>query len=198
MEKETISTDKAPRAVGPYSQAIKAGGWIYLSGQIPISHETNQLISGTIEEQAELVLNNAKCVLEAAGASLDNVVKVTVYLADMDDFVSPRARPCRWPACPKTSTSKSTWSPSWDENSSILRGWALTACRPNSLFTPHRRGAFGGHASVGMRQGSRNKAPPRPTARHLLICPRLYCLLSVPDQVRQANRVCAPVPLPRI
>jgi len=86
MEKETISTDKAPRAVGPYSQAIKAGGWIYLSGQIPISPETNQLISGTIEEQAELVLNNAKCVLEAAGASLDNVVKVTVYLADMDDF----------------------------------------------------------------------------------------------------------------
>lgn len=87
MEKETIFTDKAPRAVGPYSQAIKAGGWIYLSGQIPISPETNQLISGTIEEQAELVLNNAKCVLEAAGASLDNVVKVTVYLADMDDFV---------------------------------------------------------------------------------------------------------------
>ena len=86
MEKETVFTDMAPRAVGPYSQAIKAGGWIYLSGQIPITPETNQVISGTIEEQAELVLNNAKNVLEAAGASLENVVKVTVYLADMDDF----------------------------------------------------------------------------------------------------------------
>ena len=86
MEKEIVFTDMAPRAVGPYSQAIKAGGWIYLSGQIPIAPETNQVISGTIEEQAELVLNNAKNVLEAAGASLENVVKVTVYLADMDDF----------------------------------------------------------------------------------------------------------------
>ena len=86
MEKEIVFTDMAPRAVGPYSQAIKAGGWIYLSGQIPISPETNQLVTGTIEEQAELVLNNAKAVLEAAGASLDKVVKVTVYLADMDDF----------------------------------------------------------------------------------------------------------------
>ncbi len=66
--------------------ADSGGGWIYLSGQIPISPETNQVISGTIEEQAELVLNNAKNVLEAAGASLENVVKVTVYLADMDDF----------------------------------------------------------------------------------------------------------------
>ncbi len=86
MEKEIVFTDMAPQAVGPYSQAIKAGGWIYLSGQIPIAPETNQVISGAIEEQAELVLNNAKNVLEAAGASLENVVKVTVYLADMDDF----------------------------------------------------------------------------------------------------------------
>ncbi len=86
MEKEAIFTEAAPRAVGPYSQAIKAGGWLYLSGQIPIAPETNQVLSGTIEEQTELVLNNAKEVLEAAGASLENVVKVTVYLADMDDF----------------------------------------------------------------------------------------------------------------
>ena len=88
MEKHVVFTEKAPRAVGPYSQAIKAGGWIYLSGQIPISPETNQIVSGTIEEQTELVLNNAKSVLEAAGASLDNVVKVTVYLADMNDFAT--------------------------------------------------------------------------------------------------------------
>jgi len=86
MEKEAIFTETAPRVVGPYSQAIKAGGWLYLSGQIPIAPETNHLLSGTIEEQTELVLNNAKKVLEAAGASLENVVKVTVYLADMDDF----------------------------------------------------------------------------------------------------------------
>ena len=86
MEKEIVFTEMAPRAVGPYSQAIKAGGWIYLSGQIPISPENNQVITGPIEEQAELVLNNAKQVLEAAGATLENVVKVTVYLADMDDF----------------------------------------------------------------------------------------------------------------
>jgi len=86
MEKEAIFTETAPRAVGPYSQAIKAGGWLYLSGQIPIAPETNQVLSGTIEEQTKLVLNNAKKVLEAAGASLENVVKVTVYLADMDDF----------------------------------------------------------------------------------------------------------------
>lgn len=86
MEKEIVFTETAPKAVGPYSQAIKAGGWIYLSGQIPIDPETDRLISGTIEEQAELVLNNARNVLAAAGASLENAVKVTVYLADMDDF----------------------------------------------------------------------------------------------------------------
>jgi 2-iminobutanoate/2-iminopropanoate deaminase len=86
MEKEIVFTEKAPRAVGPYSQAIKAGGWIYLSGQIPIDPATNQVITGPIEEQAELVFNNARKVLEAAGATLENVVKVTVYLANMDDF----------------------------------------------------------------------------------------------------------------
>lgn len=86
MDRETVFTEMAPRAVGPYSQAVKAGGCLYLSGQIPIAPETNQVVTGTIEEQTELVLNNAKKVLEAAGASLENVVKVTVYLADMDEF----------------------------------------------------------------------------------------------------------------
>jgi 2-iminobutanoate/2-iminopropanoate deaminase len=88
MQKDIVFTEDAPLAVGPYSQAIKAGGWIYLSGQIPISPQTNEVVPGTIEEQTTLVLNNAKSVLEAAGASLDNVVKVTVYLADMDDFAA--------------------------------------------------------------------------------------------------------------
>ncbi len=86
MDKETIFTETAPSPVGPYSQAVRAGGWLYLSGQLPIAPETNQVISGTIEEQTELAFNNAKKVLEAAGASLENVVKVTLYLANMDDF----------------------------------------------------------------------------------------------------------------
>jgi 2-iminobutanoate/2-iminopropanoate deaminase len=86
MKKEIISTSNAPKAVGPYSQALKVGEWIYLSGQIPIDAATNQVIEGTIEEQTELVLNNARNVLEAAGATLENVVKVTVFIANLDDF----------------------------------------------------------------------------------------------------------------
>ena len=88
MERETVFTEMAPRAVGPYSQAIKAGGWIYLSGQIPIVPETNQVVAGPIADQTQLVLSNARQVLKAAGATLENVVKVTVYLADMDDFAT--------------------------------------------------------------------------------------------------------------
>lgn len=72
--------------MGPYSQAIKAGGWIYLSGQIPIDAKTNELVLKTIEEQTELVLKNSQQVLEAAGASLENVVKVTLFIENMEDF----------------------------------------------------------------------------------------------------------------
>ena len=86
MEKKAVFTENAPKAIGPYSQAINVGGWIYLSGQIPIDPSTNELLLGTIEEQTELALNNSRQVLEAAGASLENVVKVTVFIADMDDF----------------------------------------------------------------------------------------------------------------
>lgn len=86
MSKKPIATEKAPRAIGPYSQAIKAGQWIFLSGQIPIDPATNQLLSGTIEEETELVLTNSQRVLEAAGASPADVVKVTLFLANMDDF----------------------------------------------------------------------------------------------------------------
>lgn len=86
MDKQAISTTAAPKAIGPYSQAIKAGGWLYLSGQIPIDPATNQLVLGTIEEQTERVLKNAEGVLSAAGASLQNVVKVTLFLANMEDF----------------------------------------------------------------------------------------------------------------
>jgi 2-iminobutanoate/2-iminopropanoate deaminase len=86
--KEKIQTGKAPAAIGPYSQANKAGGWIFTSGQIALDPFTGQIISGGIEEQTERVIQNLKAVLEAAGSSLAQVVKTTVYLKDMDEFVA--------------------------------------------------------------------------------------------------------------
>lgn len=83
---ETISTDKAPGAIGPYSQAIKAGGMIFCSGQIPIDVATGEFVSTDVAGQTEQVLKNLSAVLEAAGSSLKNVVKTTVFLADMNDF----------------------------------------------------------------------------------------------------------------
>ncbi len=85
MKKE-IKTPKAPQAIGPYSQAIEANGFVFASGQIAINPETGQLIGGSIEEQTRLVLTNLKAVIEAAGSSLENVVKCTVFLQNMDDF----------------------------------------------------------------------------------------------------------------
>ena len=84
--KEIITTDKAPGAIGPYSQAIKAGGFVFCSGQIPIDPATGNFVSDAIGEQTEQVLKNMSAVLEAAGSSLNNVVKTTVFLADMNDF----------------------------------------------------------------------------------------------------------------
>ena len=84
--KDTIQTDQAPRAIGPYSQAIKAGGFLFASGQIPIDPETGQFVAGGIAEQTEQVLKNLSAVLQAAGSSLERVVKTTVFLADMDEF----------------------------------------------------------------------------------------------------------------
>ena len=86
MIRETISTDKAPKAIGPYEQAIKVGGFIYTAGQIPIDPKTGNLIAGNMGEQTRQVLENLKAVLEAAGSSLDKVVKVTVFLKNMADF----------------------------------------------------------------------------------------------------------------
>jgi len=85
--KETVSTERAPGAIGPYSQAIKAGGMVFCSGQIPIDPQTGEFVSDVVSEQTEQVLKNLSEVLKAAGASLDNVVKTTVFLADMNDFV---------------------------------------------------------------------------------------------------------------
>ncbi|MGH9755832.1 MAG: RidA family protein [Blastocatellia bacterium] len=85
---ESIQTDRAPQAIGPYSQAIKANGFIFASGQIPLDPATMRVVEGGIEEQTGRVLDNLKAVLEAAGSSLDRVVKTTVYLADMNEFAA--------------------------------------------------------------------------------------------------------------
>jgi 2-iminobutanoate/2-iminopropanoate deaminase len=84
----SIQTDRAPQAIGPYSQAIKANGFIFASGQIPLDPATMRIVEGGIEEQTGRVLDNLKAVLEAAGSSLDRVVKTTVYLADMGEFAA--------------------------------------------------------------------------------------------------------------
>jgi 2-iminobutanoate/2-iminopropanoate deaminase len=84
--KETISTENAPGAIGPYSQAVKAGNFIFCSGQIPLDPKTGEFVSEEIAEQTRQVLKNLSAVLEAAETSLNNVVKTTVFLADMNDF----------------------------------------------------------------------------------------------------------------
>jgi 2-iminobutanoate/2-iminopropanoate deaminase len=86
--KETISTEKAPGAIGPYSQAVKAGNMVFCSGQIPIDPTTGEFVSNNVAEQTHQVLINLSAVLEAAGTSLSNVVKTTVFLADMNDFTA--------------------------------------------------------------------------------------------------------------
>lgn len=83
---EIISTENAPGAIGPYSQAVKAGNLIFCSGQIPISIETGEFVSNDVAEQTEQVLINLKAVLNAAGVDLKDVVKTTVFLADMGEF----------------------------------------------------------------------------------------------------------------
>jgi len=81
-----VSTEKSPKAIGPYSQAVIHDGVAYLSGQIPLDPATNQLVAGDIAVQTERVLENLKALLEASGASLTTVLKTTVYLADIGDF----------------------------------------------------------------------------------------------------------------
>ena len=84
--KRVISTANAPQAIGPYSQAIEAGGFVFVSGQIPLIPATGELVEGSVEVQTARVLENLKAILEAAGSSLENVVKTTVYITNMDDF----------------------------------------------------------------------------------------------------------------
>ncbi|HZE70550.1 MAG TPA: RidA family protein [Pyrinomonadaceae bacterium] len=86
--KRRIQTAQAPQAIGPYSQAIEAGGLVFASGQIPIDPGTGQFVAGGIAEQTEQVLKNLAAVLEAGGSGLDRVVKTTVFLASMDEFAA--------------------------------------------------------------------------------------------------------------
>jgi len=86
MTKQIISTDTAPSAIGPYSQAVKTSDTIYLSGQIPLDPNTMMLVSGDFEAQARQVLSNLSAVSKAAGASLSNAVKLTVYVTDLANF----------------------------------------------------------------------------------------------------------------
>lgn len=86
--KEIIATENAPGAIGPYSQAVKTGNLVFCSGQIPIDVATGEFVSDDVAEQTRQVLKNLSAVLEAAGTSLNNVVKTTVFLADMNDFAT--------------------------------------------------------------------------------------------------------------
>ena len=91
MQKKVVQTDKAPKAIGPYSQAIRTEAMIYTAGQTGLEPATGELIAGGLEEQTRQVLNNIRNVLEAAGSSLEHVVKTTVFLQDMNDFAKMNA-----------------------------------------------------------------------------------------------------------
>jgi 2-iminobutanoate/2-iminopropanoate deaminase len=88
MTRETVQTDNAPKAIGPYVQAIKANGLVYTAGQIPLDPKTGNIVEGGIKEQTRRVMENLKAVLAAAGSSLDRVVKATVFLKNMTDFAA--------------------------------------------------------------------------------------------------------------
>lgn len=84
--KEQVATNDAPQAIGPYSQAIKANGFVFASGQIALDPRTGQVVEGSIKEQTQRVMRNIEAVLQAAGSSFEQVIKTTVFLADMGEF----------------------------------------------------------------------------------------------------------------
>lgn len=88
MEKKIISTQKAPSAIGPYSQAVKVGNFVFTSGQIPIVPATGDIVYGDVQAAAKQSLENVKAILEEAGTTMDNVVKTVVFLKDMNDFTA--------------------------------------------------------------------------------------------------------------
>jgi 2-iminobutanoate/2-iminopropanoate deaminase len=89
MDRNIITTAHAPAAIGPYSQAVAAGGFVFLSGQIPLDHKSGEMVGGhDVEAQARQVMRNLKAVLEASGAGFAKVVKTTIYLTDLGDFAA--------------------------------------------------------------------------------------------------------------
>ena len=88
---ESVHTEEAPAAIGPYSQAIVTEGWVFCSGQIPLDPKSGEMHTGSVTEQTELVLTNLRAVLEAAGSRMDLVVKTTVFLSDMHTFAEMNA-----------------------------------------------------------------------------------------------------------
>ena len=88
MTRTVIRTDDAPKAIGPYSQAIRAGGFLFTAGQIPLDPATGEIVPGDVQVQAKRVLDNLRAVLAAGGSSFERVVKTTMYLADMGDFAA--------------------------------------------------------------------------------------------------------------
>ena len=85
---QTVATDRGPKAIGPYSQGIRANGFVFLSGQIALDPQTQQIVEGDVARQTERVLENLKGIVEAAGSSIQRVVKTTVFLADINDFAA--------------------------------------------------------------------------------------------------------------
>ena len=88
MSKEIISTKNAPQAIGPYSQAVKTGNLIFISGQIPLNPETGDLVSGSIEDEANQVLKNIKSICDAAGYGFEDIVKITIFLTDLGNLTT--------------------------------------------------------------------------------------------------------------
>ena len=86
MKKRIINTDQAPTAIGPYSQAVSVGGFLYTSGQIALDPHSGKFISGEIEQETERTIQNIVAILEAGGLNLDNIIKITVYLSDLSHF----------------------------------------------------------------------------------------------------------------
>jgi 2-iminobutanoate/2-iminopropanoate deaminase len=104
--KEIISTEKAPKAIGPYSQAVKGNGFIFIAGQVAFDPATMQVVEGDAAQQTARVLENLKAIVEAAGSSLDKAVKTTVFLKDMNDFAAMNEVYARY--FPKNFPARST------------------------------------------------------------------------------------------
>jgi 2-iminobutanoate/2-iminopropanoate deaminase len=88
LAREIIATDDAPKAIGPYSQAVKAGGMVFISGQIPIDPKTGLVVQSDIKTQTKLVMENAKAIIASAGCAMSDIVKATIYLKNMSDFAA--------------------------------------------------------------------------------------------------------------